>query len=353
MEEGARRGDSGRPDPKASHGSDPSRRVVDGLRGEVDRRSGETPQFTTPPQMTLWAIVGSIVTSALWGGTPVAVSFSQDELPPVFTAGVRFAQAAVFMLVWCRWEGCRLVLQRGQHRAAWILAVLLFGQISLFHVAIKWSSTSHATVLINTFVFWVAAIEHFVTRADRLSPLQGLGLAFAAVGGGLILLSQSKPGAAGDAASLAGDLAMCGSALILAIKVVYTKRAIRHVPSGTLMFWHDVFGVALFFAWSALFETVPWKVPAWPTVAGLAFQGLAVAGFCFALQAWLLRTYSASQVSVYSVSTPLFGLVFSRLFRGDELSPWLLLSGVCVALGIALVNRRPAQVAAVVPSTVK
>ena len=49
-----------------------------------------------PAAMTLGAVLASVLTSALWGGTPVSVSFSQDELPPVFTAGVRFAQAAAF-----------------------------------------------------------------------------------------------------------------------------------------------------------------------------------------------------------------------------------------------------------------
>lgn len=134
---------------------------------------------------------------------------------------------------------------------------------------------------------------------------------------------------------------MAGSALLLAIKVIYTKHALRSMPSGTLIFWHDVFGVTMFFGWSFLFEKPQLTVPTWPAALGLLYQGVLVAGFCFALQAWLLRRYSASQVSIYSVSTPLFGLLFAHLFRGDALSPWLLFSGLCVAGGILLVNRRP------------
>lgn len=285
-----------------------------------------------------------LLTAALWGGTPVSVSFSQDQLPPVFVAGVRFAQAGLFMLLWRRWEGFDLRLRPGQAGPCWILATMLFVQISLFHVAIKWSNTSHATVLINTFVFWVAAIEHYVTKTARLSGSQALGLLFAAVGGGAILLAQgeARPGSRGDSASVAGDLAMVASALILAVKVIYTKHALRVIEPGKLIFWHDLFGVLMFFAWSAAFETWPRSPLAWPTVVGLLYQGVVVAGFCFALQAALLKRYSASQISIYSVSTPLFGLFFSWLFRGDALSPWLLFAGVCVAIGIYLVNRRPA-----------
>ncbi len=283
----------------------------------------------------------ALLTAALWGGTPVAVSFSQDQLPPVFTAGVRFALAAVFMLFWCRWEGCGLTLRRGQFWPAWTAASLLFVQIALFHVAIKWSNTSHATVLINTFVFWVAAIEHFVTRSERLSAGQAAGLAFAALGGATILVVQEGAGSR-DSASLRGDLAMVASGLVLAIKIVYTKSVLTRIEPGKLIFWHDVFAVAMFFAWSAAFEPAPPTSVGMATGLGLIYQGVFVAGFCFALQTLLLRKHSASQISIYSVSTPIFGLVFSWWFRGDVLSPWLLFSVTCVAAGIVLVNRRPA-----------
>ena len=54
------------------------------------------------------------LTAALWGGTPVAVSFSAESLPPVMVAAVRFAMASVFMLFWCRFENSPMRLGPGQ-----------------------------------------------------------------------------------------------------------------------------------------------------------------------------------------------------------------------------------------------
>lgn len=282
----------------------------------------------------------NILLAALWGGTPVAVSFSVDQLPPMAVSGIRFGLAALFMLFWCRFEGCELRLKRSQFVPTLVMGLLLFLQISTFTKAIAESSSSHSTVLINIYVLWVAGIEHFVTKTMRLTPVKILGLAFAAVGGLIIFAATENTGSESvrDPATRWGDFIMLGSAFILGIKVVYTKLASRVVPPGTLIFWHDVIGVAMFAAWSACFETVSFTGLHVPTILGLLYQGVVVAGFCFAVQALLLRKHSASQISIYSFASPLFGIVAAWALRGDSLSPWLFVSAACVAVGIFIVN---------------
>jgi drug/metabolite transporter (DMT)-like permease len=73
-------------------------------------------------------------------------------------------------------------------------------------------------------------------------------------------------------------------------------------------------------------------------VWALLYSGFVVSGFCFAANAWQLRRHGASQVSVFSFTTPIFGVALGVLLRGDVLSPWLLVSGVAVAVGITMVN---------------
>ena len=96
------------------------------------------------------AVLIVLLTAALWGGTPVAVSYSVDTLPPIAVAAVRFAMAGVFMFFWRRFEKGGLRLRSGQLRPALICGGLLFAQISLFNLSIAWSSSSHASMLINT-----------------------------------------------------------------------------------------------------------------------------------------------------------------------------------------------------------
>ncbi len=285
----------------------------------------------------------TLLTAALWGATPVAVKYSLDKLPPIAVSGIRFALAAFFMVFWCRIEGSGLRLRRHEIVPSVVMGVLLFVQIALFTVAIDESNASHSTVLINTYVFWVAGIEHFITRTLRLTPVKIMGLVLAAAGG-LIILVGSEGGAGEtplDPATRHGDLIMLASAFVLGIKTIYTKQAARVVEPGKLILWHDVVGVILFAAWSVAFEDASFANVDVRALLGLFYQGVIIAGMCFAIQAYLLRRHSASKISIYSFATPLFGIVAAWAFRGDRLSPWLFVSAACVGLGILIVNVDP------------
>ena len=56
----------------------------------------------------------------------------------------------------------------GSYSLAFLIMFLIFTQISSFNIGVVMTNSSHGAMLINTFVFWVAAIEHFVTRNVRL-----------------------------------------------------------------------------------------------------------------------------------------------------------------------------------------
>jgi drug/metabolite transporter (DMT)-like permease len=250
---------------------------------------------------------------------------------------------ALFMVLWCWHSRTPIKLGPGQLRLSLIAGFLLFIQIATFNVSIEWSNSSHASILINTFVFWVLAIEHFVTRTDRLTSRKIVGLAVASVGV-LTMLSIDTPHAlvnGADQPSLAGDLLMVLSAFLLAVRIVFVKYALRRIEPGKLILWHDVFGVVLFAAYSLLMEHVVVERMPLSAILGLAYQGILVAGLCFALQAHLLRKHSASQISMFSFSTPLFGVLFAAVFRDDPLSCWLLVAGICIAGGIYVVSTRP------------
>jgi drug/metabolite transporter (DMT)-like permease len=287
----------------------------------------------------------NMLTAALWGGTPVAVHYSVEQLPPLAVSAIRFSMAAVFMLLWCRFEAAPLRLKRSQLRPTIIMGVMLFAQIALFTVGIAKTNSSHSSVLINTYIFWVAGLEHFVTRTLKLDPLKVAGLLIATVGGLVVLgVNDAGPTQTGqDPSSLTGDLILIASAFILGIKTIYTKVAARTVPPGTLILWHDIIGATMLAAWSFAFEEVNFHGLRTPTILGLLYQGVVVAGFCFALQAYLLKHHSASKISIYSMATPIFGIIAAWAFRGDPLSPWLFASALLVAIGILIVNFEPAE----------
>ena len=333
---------------------------------------GKTPPEKTTPQpattgdepLTVMAVGLVMLTVVLWAGTPVAIRFSTDLLPPFSVSGIRFALAAVFMLGWTFAHGTSVKLQREHLVPPMIAGFLMFLQIGTFTLGVHMSNASHGSIFINTFIFWVVGIEHFVTKEKRLSVRKSAGLILAAAGVLLILksaeklpgelMAQKPPGEIIEvAASFEGDLLLLLSALLLGIKISWTKHSLKTIHPDCFIFWHHVFGVILFAIYGAFIERFDPRIltefsrddvrAAW---WGLLYQGLAVAGLCFAIQARLLKKHSASRISVFSFATPLFGILFAVLLRGDPLSPWLFLAGVAVAAGILLVNLEDRKAAA-------
>jgi drug/metabolite transporter (DMT)-like permease len=281
----------------------------------------------------------TLLTVVLWGGNPVATRFSVDALPPVTVSGLRFLLATGVMLVWCWLEGVSFRIQRRQIAPILIAGTMLFLQITTFTVGAAWTSSSHTSLLVNTFVFWVVGIEHFITRTHRLNATSAAGLLLAATGAMALLWDAPAATGQSDPPSLIGNALMLLSALLLGLKFIYTKRVLAVIGPTELIFWHDVVAVVQFAIAASLLERPVFTGIPWPAWLGLLYQGLLVGGVCFALQAHLLKRHSASQIAVFSFLTPLFGILLGMLFRGDQLSAGLVLSGITVAAGIYLVNR--------------
>ncbi|MFP6763647.1 MAG: EamA family transporter [Planctomycetaceae bacterium] len=62
--------------------------------------------------LTATAVLLVMLTVVLWAGTPVAIRFSTDLLPPFSVSGIRFTLAAIFMLAWTFAHGTSVSLQR-------------------------------------------------------------------------------------------------------------------------------------------------------------------------------------------------------------------------------------------------
>lgn len=299
-----------------------------------------SPTPLPPRPLDLRAVMLTLLTVVLWGGNPAATRFAVDALPPITVAGLRFLMATGVMLAWCWIERVSFQVTPRQWVPILIAGTLLFVQITTFTFGAAWTSSSHASLFVNTFVFWVVGLEQIFLRTERITSAKSLGLLVAAVGVGALLWPGSSPVATqSDPPSVMGDALLLFSAFLLGVKFVYTKFALRVIGPTELIFWHDVVAVIQFGIAVALWERPDFTQVNGPAAAGLIYQGVLVGGVCFALQAQLLRQYSASRIAVFSFLTPLVGMGLGSWLRGDHLSLALLLGGIAVAGGIYLVNR--------------
>ena len=318
----------------------------------------------------------ALLCSVLWGGNAVAIRFSIDDLPPIGMAGLRFALALVLMALWCRWRGIGYCVHRHQVPAIAIAGLLLFVQIALLNIGMQYTNSAHGTIFINTYPVFVAVFGWWLLSGESLSVRKLVGIAVAFVGmtvatgqPALENAREASPAANGrravgppsedgakerdpgvriataggsvrpkrDRVTLLGDLLVLASGAMLGLKTVYVKRVLTIIEPGKLLLWHYVVSVPMFFAVSLVVEGPQRYRFGVASALGVVYQGAVVAGFCFLVWTILLERHRASQLAVFSFTTPLFGIGISHLMRGDRITGSLIASGLAVALGVYVV----------------
>jgi drug/metabolite transporter (DMT)-like permease len=90
-----------------------------------------------------------------------------------------------------------------------------------------------------------------------------------------------------------------------------------------------------------------WAGESWPAHisalawGSLAFQTVVVTFASYLLWFWLVRHYAATQISTYTLLTPVFGLAAGVGLLGEPLTWRIVAALLAVSAGIALVTRRP------------
>jgi drug/metabolite transporter (DMT)-like permease len=121
--------------------------------------------------------------------------------------------------------------------------------------------------------------------------------------------------------------------------VIRASRLSEAAPAKTLLY--QLAGAAILLLplawWNGDTRTVVTSPALW---WNLAFQTVVVGFASFLIWFWLMRTYLASRMSIFSFLTPLFGVAFGVLFLSEPLDPAFVIGSIFVLAGITCVNLR-------------
>ena len=284
-----------------------------------------------------------------WGFQQVLVKATIPDLPPVFQAAIRFAGATVLLWLWARWRGVRL-FERDGTLAAGLLAGSLFAiEFACLYAGLQYSAASRLTVFLYTSPFWVAVLLPLFVTAERLRPVQwlGLGLAFSAV----VFALRDGLGAASHPDQWLGDLLALSAGMMwgLTTVVIRGSRLTRVSPEKLLFYQVSVSTVTLPVLSLMLGERWVWQFSAFATTS-LVLQTVVGAFASYLAWMWMLGRYPATKISAFVFLTPVFALLFGTLWLNEPVTLNLIASLSLVAVGIVLVNRKPAPILGASPS---
>jgi drug/metabolite transporter (DMT)-like permease len=282
-----------------------------------------------------------LVLCAIWGLQQVVLKATAADIAPVWQIGLRSAAAAVLVGLLMAVRGERMRLSDGIWRAGLIVGLLFGLEFLLVAEGLRHTSASHMVVFLYTAPMFAALGLHWRLPAERLGPVQWLGIALAFGGIAVTFLGRGAavPSAGSNAAQILwGDFLGLVAGIAWGATTVVVRSSALARASATQTLLYQLLGAAILLCVAAWFTgqtTVHWT----PRVlASLAFHALVVSFASFLVWFWLLGRYYASRLGVFSFLTPLFGIVLGAWLLAEPLELGFVVGAIPVLAGIVLVS---------------
>ena len=280
------------------------------------------------PSLSLRHFLLGLGVVAVWGTNFAVIKLALAQMPPLLFATLRFVAVilpAIFLVArpavpWRNLASYGLLIGVGQFG---LMFIAMNGHIS----------PGLASLVVQVQVFFTIGLAMWLS-GERAHPVQGVSLALAAGGIGVILLHTD-----GSATPL-GLVLMLLAALSWAGGNIVSRQAGR-VNMLAYVVWSSAFAVpplVVLTLWQEGWTPVRTALEhadaaAW---AAVAWQAVGNSLFGYAAWGWLLARYPAATVTPMALLVPVFGMGASAFWLGESLPGWKLLAAALVMGGLAL-----------------
>ena len=292
------------------------------------------------PHLDALAVAMLVLCCFLWGLNQVAAKVAMPEVPALWQAAARSSIGALLVWGWTRVRGITMFVRDGTLRGGLIAGALFGAEFLCIFIGLQYTTASRMVVFIYISPFVVALGMPFISRSERLTRLQMIGLLIAFAGVAWAFEEGFNAPAAGPRQLLGDALGVVAGVLWGATTLAIRGSKLSSASAEkTLLYQLAVSGVMLTLAALASGARLPSTLSAlaW---GSLAFQVVIVTAFSYLLWFWLIGHYPATRLASFTLLTPVFGLVLGALVLGEPITTRLVIALIAVAAGIVLVNRK-------------
>ncbi len=284
----------------------------------------------------VWVALGAVY--VIWSTTFIAIKVTNETMPAMLAAGLRFLVAGGILLPIALRLGDRVDDRPGRRewRGAAIVGVLLmFGGNGGIVWAEKTIPSGVAGLVIATVPLWIAVIDRVVLhRRQPAVVVVGLAVGFA---GAAVLVGGS---ALHGHIDLPGLLVGIAAAASWAIGSVYQRHA--HLPRRPFVAagMEMVVAAGAFVVAGTLAGEIERLNPAdFSRASAIALAYLVVFGswIGFTAYLWLLRNARTSLVATYAYVTPVGAVILGSLVLDEPLTGTTLLAGGMIVVAVVLI----------------
>ena len=285
------------------------------------------------------AIAGLLACCVLWGLNQTVIKLSVQQIGPLSMSTLRCLITGGLVMLWCAYRGIALFQKDGCLKAGLLVGVCYAGTVGCTYMGLQYTSAGRFGVFLYLSPFVVTLGMPLIDKAERLSLLQlgGLVLAFSGIG---LAFAESFDGPA-PPGQWRGDLLAAVSGVFWALTILVVRGSrLNQVSSEKSLFYQLLYSCPLL-AMGSVLNGEDFN-PAWTVqlVALVAYQCVVVTFASMLVWYWLLRRYPAAKMSIFTLLTPVFGLLAGVALLDEPLTMRLLLALATVTAGLLLVNRR-------------
>lgn len=275
----------------------------------------------------------------IWGMQQVVLKGAADDVAPMLMLALRSGIAAVLVALLMLWRRDGLGVRAGNWRPGLVVGSLFALEFMLVGEGLRHTSASHMVIFLYTAPIFAALGLHWRLPAERLRPLQWLGIGIAFMGIVVSFAGRASGAETADAGrQLYGDiLGILGAMAWGATTVVVRSSRLSNAPVTQTLFYQLLGGFVLLILACAVSGQLGFN-PTPIAIGGLIFQAVLVSFASFLAWFWLLRNYLASRLGVLSFMTPMFGILFGVVLLGEPLEANFVLGSLLVLCGIVLVS---------------
>lgn len=259
--------------------------------------------------------LGLIVTTIIWGSAFVVMKNSVDIISPTYLLALRFTIASIALIA-VFFKRLKLV-NKTEILCGSLLGVFLFVSYLLQTYGVKYTTASKNAFITTLYVIIVPFLHWFFNK--KRPSVNNIGAAVIAVFG-LALISLE-----GDLSINIGDLLTLFCGLFFAFHIVFVDRYTDHHDPVRLTVIQMVAAAILSWVLAPIMEgTQDFTVINGSMLIGLLYLGIFSTMICFLLQNVGQKHLSPNTTSIILSFEAVFGLVFSVIFLGEEVTPKLM-----------------------------
>jgi drug/metabolite transporter (DMT)-like permease len=282
--------------------------------------------------------------AALWGASWPSGRVLAQALPPLTASAWRFGIALVLLLVWLHARAgvsrVRSLSSRQWFGLAAAGAVGVFGYAAFFMLGLAHVPAGRAALVVTSNPVLTALIAAWLF-GERLDWKIGAGMALATLGAAVVL-THGRPWLLLTGGIGFGELLLLGCVLMWVAYTLMGRRLLAGIDALCTTTVTAAFGLVLLLVTALLLEG-PGALAA-PLHAGaqvwsaLAFLAIGATVLAYAWYFEGVAVLGAGAAAGYISLVPVFGVLFSALWLGEQVDLSILLGGVLAVGGMAVMN---------------